>query len=385
MAVAAKRDIHKGHVVRWGEIFDANYDEILAIRCRPDIDVRVMAAYVRVLESYLRSDLESLKSHVWLLRQVVEQDPEKTALLLLDVAEVRLAVREQVESQAVESLLQRLASEIWSDELRGESHFVLERYFDSRSLYSEAKEQAQQAYLHLWRSGVRRKAVRALWNQLVAESRLRPEKNYLNDLQFLLRRAREARDIPTVGSILVATSREYYKLGSFQLALSFANKAVARLERVHGTLDHHLAVAHRCHLFCELGASPKAILDAEFLRTSPFPKVHAALSVLIEKYPSLRQASDFVSSEAPLPSWQEVAEEKSPENLTSLEETVISALLKSPRTRTDLARHIYGDKMATRVSTNRLFNLLNRVRKKTGNVVEFKNGYYFIRDASVLQ
>ena len=86
------------------------------------------------------------------------------------------------------------------------------------------------------------------------------------------------------------------------------------------------------------------------------------------------------------PTWLErLAEERTGELMTDLEDRMIALLSSKPRDKYMLIEDLYGDRIALDAAENRLKNLLNRLRKKMPGKILLDNGFYKIADGVELK
>jgi len=227
-------------------------------------------------------------------------------------------------------------------------------------------------------------------NHIAAETCLRPEKHYIADMNFIYRQAKITGDTTSIGISLTSLSREYQKLGVFLAALKYARRAVAILSKNAGSAPFHYALVHRCHVFCQLQSFAEAKLDAELAVCCSFEDVHAELALIRAEFPILDNALKLTptknskSEVFPSSSITERIGESRAGRMTRLEQRLIQLVGERSRTKADLARELYGNRLSASVIENRLGNLLSRIRAKHPGLIAYVEGRYCLSEAPFL-
>ena len=333
-----------------------------------------VATYHKVLIAYLTGD--NLQ-----LRRYVDGMPAGTAdeRVVLELALLRLRIREdQVDAQAEDDLLRLTAMDhVWS----GEVHFALGVAAEQRRDDQRAHEYYLRAAGLFREIGVRKKAVRAAANAVAAESRMYPERRFLPQLHFIYREAKRVADYSTAAQALMNISSEYFRLGAQGLALKLARRALAVAARNSGNLAHGRAQLHLCFVLAELRRFSEAREYAEVARASDFAEIRQAAGVLIEKFETQKSGTRSQRDKQLTMFWSQHQTQAPTAAMTRLEQIVVAQLAEGARSREELIRCLYGDKISLQARENRLFNLLNRLRRQHGLVIHCKQGMYQLLDA----
>ncbi len=363
------------------EVFDSDLDELLAMKLR-SFSSRLAEIYAAVQIAYLSGNDEGLRGLIdSVCRDLALEESQRN--LLETVVRARYQLRTRQIDVGTFRKLEAFIEEF--GEWKGEIYFILANRATAEKCYDLALIYSERSWKSLEKQGARKKAVRALMNHLAAESCLHPQKHYLSDLYFVYREAKKTGDRTSIGTTLLNLSREYQKLGAYSTALKYVNRAVATLAKNAGNLAFYYALAHRCHLFCQLGAFADARGDAEVVLCSRFPEAHAAIEVLTADYPELlpnRSATPLLGNpaEARTFTWNERRSEKKAVKLTKLEQKVLELLSEKPRSKVDLIEHLYGTRLERSVTENRLNNLLARIRKRFPGLVIHAEGKYRMKE-----
>ena len=337
-----------------------------------------------MLFAYLTGDLAAMDTTAGAIRE--SSLCESLRSMLLALCELRRGIRalaiDPETLKNVENLEPSCAS--WT----GETQFVLSLACEAKGDYVGMREHGRMAAHFLEAAGLARKSVKALFNSVVAESRVRPEGKYLIDYNFVIKRALRAKAHGVAAMGLHNISREFQKIGALALALKFANRAITLLGNEFGSLSHYLAVVHRCHLFLELGRVNEAALDLELAASAGFPEIKTAVEVLQSLMKRSASAEFSAETAALTPGWTERLDEAKRTNfqaysiteLGALENRVVGLLRGGAKDKFELAEGLYGKLLNCEVSLNRLKRLLNRLRKKCPDLLVFESGKYRICD-----
>lgn len=245
-----------------------------------------------------------------------------------------------------------------------------------------AKASFEKAAKALREAGAAGKALRADLNVIVAESNIDPERKFLPEYHYLYRRAKKAGQWLVAATALLNLSREYQKLGALKIALKTCNQGL-RVCRDHvASQIFFLLLAHRAHLFFQLGRTIEAATDLEQAQTADDPTVKSACAVLEELF----HGKQTDESGRVLATWRERLEEyralgkiKKPA-LSAQEEALLVFLAEKPREKFEICDHLFGADVHPFTTENRLKNLLGRVRKKFPGLIVFDQDRYSIVD-----
>jgi hypothetical protein len=368
--------------IRLADIFDADIDELLAMRSR-DFETDETRIYADIMICYLSGDILGLESLVSSEGFRLNCGPVASLC-----ARVRLQIRRCSMDECSMQDLDLLApiEPLWS----GEIHMILS--FANETLKREVacRDHSLLAHKAYAAIGAKRKSVRALANYVAAQSRIEPNGHYLPDLHHIYRLAKEAGDVTAMSTALINASREYQRLGAMSLAMKYAERGIVIARRNAGNLCFYLSIAHRAHLFAQMGCFREARWDAEALLSANFPVIQAALECLGRDFPELRnikvptdrQISDF--EKAVSDSWRERRGEQRTGEVGSLEQRLVNLLSQSPKKKSELISCLYGDRINSASAGNRLDNLLNRIRKRDPRLICFAYGKYRLAEEPFL-
>lgn len=343
-------------VSRLSEILSANLHELLDLHTASPLP-EAERFYVDVLIRYLQGDVKRLQ-------ELKESSP---SAFMRSIVELRLGIRKRVLS--IESLQAFQPHEAPSVIWNGEALFVQAMAYETLEENRKARDLYLEASRILTQSDCPRKAVKALLNYVVAESRLDPEKKLFADYLFVARKADSLGEVGVAGTAYLNISREYQRLSALKLALKYCNHAVSCLEKSTGSLSAMLCLVHRSQLLYDLGRRAEALLDYQKAGACDLPEVQEALKVL-DVLQKRRQRKSVKVGEL-TPTWREHFEEGRSQNkgrkrpsLTRLEQQVIELISQGPKSKYDLIHALYGDRMSFPALENRLKVLLSRLRQK---------------------
>lgn len=331
----------------------------------------------------MTGDNVGLKNSIAIAKNAAQSDSKYLAIVHL--CELRYIIRNgAVDKNCIDNYNQLIPSlpSFWN----GEFQFVLSNAAAILNLHELSLNYSLRSAKEFKRIGALKKSVRALMNALASESCIRPEKHYLPDLLYIYRSAKAAGDSISVGTTLINISREYQKLGLFNIAVKYANRSIAIFTRSNPAgLDYCLALTHRAYLYCEIGVYPNAAVDIEAALISNFPEVQSAVKIMSEKFLNLKFAqrtpkNQLSNTQFTNPSWTERRSEDLPKHTSKLESKLIDILIKKPQSKSELCRLLYGDRIDIFAKENRLGNLLNRVRKRHPYLIIFKNDKYYLSE-----
>lgn len=332
--------------------------------------------YAQVLLAFLRSDLPrltELTDQVNRFREHPDQKAFETA------CQLRLAIRrrrfEKQLSENVQALFESLQP-TWKGELAllQATHFTVEPDF------LKAKEWFRRAYQALLNTGFTKKALRARLNELVTDSHIDPDKNQLSSYHDLYRWCLQNSDREDVVALtcLINISREYQRAGAYLASLQWCEKGLKFSELQFGSAAHHLLLAQKADVLLSLNRLAEARLVCDELTLTPFPEVKAALEVIL---PKLKSGKPKLPAAEMLPTWKErlEGEDKLPQ-LSRLEDQLVEYLSGGPKDRFDLIDHLYGASLSYETKLNRLKSLLSTLRRKSSDLVRYRDGRYELAD-----
>lgn len=350
--------------------------------------------YVNVLYAYLSGDLPVLKK----LSKTAPpgREPDQVRAVFQRLALLRWEIRKQkVTDRSIQMLQDFLSKPALLDEIRDadpsivpEIHFVLAMAEETAERPEKASSLYHLASVGFRKLGIGKKSVKASLNRVVAESQVHTEQSFITEYHFIYRRARAVGQNSVAAVALLNISREYQKLSAYRISLKYANRALALHQGDARTLPYYLILVHRCHLHCQLKRWDEAWMDYEQCSVAPFPEVQSALSVIESFKPrfesEVRKSGARAQSQALLPTWKERKAEgviHAPE-LGPIEQRLLSLVSIKPRDKFELIEKIYGKNVPFHQAENRLKNLLNRIRRKHPDLIEFRQGSYGIASQS---
>jgi len=342
--------------------------------------------YALVLRAYLLSDVAEL---VNLERIVSKQAPGSP---LEWATKIRLHLRRKdlnlKHCKAFLAYINHLPeSNVWL----GELEFLLALSFETLGENQLAKTHYESSYRKL-RSLCLKKAFKARLNALVAESRISPESRFLPRYMALASDALAIGSNSVAGVCYLNVSREFQKLSAFELAISYADKALETLSADYGSLHFYLTLAHRCDLLIDLNRLKLAEIDYQETLASPFLETQSALRVLEAKLSKLRQSCSVLSQfeiRVATPTWRErwckilASANNLDQSLSETDEKILRLLASKARNKFELIQDLYGEKVSYFDAENRLKVALSRLRRKKPGIILFRNEKYEIADPGV--
>lgn len=339
--------------------------------------------YHAILMSYMTGDNIGLQTSLENAKKAAKEDSKYQPIVHL--GELRLLIRNgklQIADVNKYNLLIPSITSTWY----GEFNFVLSNATATLNLHELSLNYSLAAAKGLKEFGAKKKAVRALMNSMASESCIRPEKHYISELLYIYQEAKASSDSISIGTTLINLSREYQKLGLFNIAMKYANRSIAVFTKHNpGGIDYALALTHRSYLYCEIGVYREARLDIETALFSAFSEVQSAIKIMSDKFPELqctlkKSLNQESLNQSPNPSWSERKTEELTPHSTKLEGKLIDILIKKPQTKSELCQLLYGDRIDITAKENRLGNLLNRVRKRHPNLIILKENKYYLSE-----
>lgn len=304
--------------------------------------------------------------------------------VLLDLARARLAIRQIREESAA---IDRLLSARTEDPLEaGEIQFVIALYNHVLERFEQAKLHYLNAYKFL-RESCEKKAVKALYNHYVSQSHIQPQKRFLSDLQFIRQEAERIGDSITLGLAYSSIGHEYHRLGAYQNALIFHEKALACLETDTSTYHYENTLANQCQTLLSLDRKAEAKLVLERIEHSHFREIQGAVAVL----KSFLGQRNSLKGRSPDAVWDKkkkyhVTQRKKKHLavLAELEEKLFHFIYERPRSKIEIIEHLYGLELPLESTENRFYNLLNRFQKKCPDLIVCEKGVYRIPEKMFL-
>jgi hypothetical protein len=231
--------------------------------------------------------------------------------------------------------------------------------------------------------GLRAKSLRASLNALAAHSRIEADKKRLIRKTFeLLSEARKQNAHTTIAMLSLNLSWEFQRARAYALALRYANASLETLEHVGQNSDYFKALAHRACLLIQMGRNSEAEGDLDLCKTATFPEVLAAVAVLEGQKlsPDLEAAlgSNWKARRALLKgkrssgAWIR--------GLSPIENRILEYLLDGAKTRAELCRLVYGERLNLESAYNRFNVALIALRKKVPGLIVLEGEQISIED-----
>lgn len=354
--------------------------EELAKLARDPFADQTVKIYAEAAHAYLAGDLERLEA---IAAERASGDERVDALI-----ELRASMRARRTNKAQ---LARLGALAWTGAFAAERDFLLGLAWERLGDDLAAAGRFSLAASGFEAVGCPRKALRAFYNVVAAESRARPYRNFVLDWQLIVNRSLALGDAAFAGMATVSLSREYQIVGLPERALGMAEEALRRMARERGTAHWFHALLQKAHVLLELGRSQEAraaLVEAEL---APFPEIQAARRLLLAALdPHESQWDERLAADL-LPTWRERLEALRPRLRgrgsdpapSSLEERLLKLLWSGPVEKWELIERLYGAGGDALRLENRFKNLMARVRAKYPGAVLHRDGRYSLEQKRV--
>lgn len=346
--------------------------------------------YAEVLLYFLNFDNLALKEKWDVLRtdSQLQKNLQPYTNDLLTICELRYQLRtEKVTAIYLKKLNEKKLSNIFE----AEKYFLMGRSYELLQNEKENIQCALKASALYKKAGCPKKALRALYNSVVAESRLAPYKTYILEYQSIIRLAEETQDTSFCGMSQTMISREYQIIGLLDEAIQLSEQGLKNLSLEKGSFHYFHAILHRASLMIETKNFSEAKKLLAESKLGSFPEIGAArqlLECLIE--PTLIWNKDL--EQHLLPTWKERlcliqqkdVEDQATSQLTELELKIVKTLWSGPQSKWEIITKIYGDQDDSAVLENRFKNLIARTKKKLPDTISFNDGRYYIENKAQL-
>jgi tetratricopeptide (TPR) repeat protein len=375
------------------ELIEAGLDELLAMR-RTDEIPRPLALYRAALIAFHQGNIGALDEQLRSPRLELG-DPDDAGIR--DLIALRRAL---LGGETDLSWLSEMSSPVLPTppHWQGEKCILIAYLYTTRGDHGAAMAWFKKSIAGLRRIGAVKKVLRAEMSLLVAISNLEPERKFLSEYYSIYRSAVSIGEVTSAATCLLNLSREYQKMKAYQVALKFCNQGLKLAEEIVGSQIYFLLLAHRCHLFWQLGREREAEVDLEMIQTSDHPEVRGACQILLEIVGKSGEQAD--SKVTLLPNWKERRDEHygnegrlparikgrrsrdETKPLGAQEEKLIQFLSEQPRDKFEIGLHLFGERIDPLVAENRLKQLIFRVRKKIPGIINMnsESGRYSISD-----
>jgi tetratricopeptide (TPR) repeat protein len=353
------------------EILQSPLQRLTELRLEGNFEDDTQKNYLSILIHYLSSEPEALEKLLSTLNPkseiaVIGKLRLQNMLQVFDEHQLRL-IREIIHSDS-----------LWN----AEAAFALGMTYLRFKKNIEARDTFQMAYRKLTDIGAHKKAVKALLNIVVSESRMDNTKRLIQDYQVVANRAKSVECREVEGICYQNISKELQLLGFFDLALRYSHQAIDLQEAGADTVHYYETILQRCHVLIDLGRFREAHQDFARAKLSRHPQTIEALKI-IENL--LGAEADYKAVELE-PAWISKLASLDVESLkpTKLEMDFID-LVKSERVSKDtVILKLYGEQLDWESARNRFKVFLNRFRKKYVNLVVEENGHFMLVDETVL-
>ena len=327
--------------------------------------------YTRGLLAYLTSDLEELAQFVTRLKGSAWQP----------LLEARYHLRRK-DVQALRRSLTLFPEKTEDAVLDAEAAFVRALACDLMGDPAQSVLAYDRAAGLLERAGMRRKALKARYNALSAESWSHEATfDLAKKFREVARSAGKLRDRQIRGLAFLAVSQQFSWMHAHRLAFRFARLAERALQSDSGSRNLSAALAQKAYALVALGRRMEAQLAIEEVSVSAFEEYRFVTQILkgllegrvvVLASPELKMLS---------PVWrarhQTLQGQSGPAaQLGEIEQKLIEALSRGPRTKERLSCTLFGELLDEHVRARRLEDVIYRVRIKFPDLVVFEGGVY---------
>ncbi len=362
-------------VEQFRKLAEASLSEIHQMARDPELEAPVLF-YAQYMAAFMSGDLEKMQT---LIKEMDRKFPED----LQELVHLRLKLRtKQITLQDIETA----SSRVYFDVLEAEKYFVISRAWEVHGREDHNIKTAMQASALYKKFQCPKKSLRSFYNSVVAESRLTPYKNFISEYQTVIQLSREVKDDAFAGMALNMLAREYQIVGLLEKALECTNEGLVLLENERGSIHHFTSLLQKAHLLIELKRANEALPLMTESKMASFPEVRAIRTLLeCALDPGKEWPKDL--EQHLLPTWRErlpdllkmnQISQEAQEAPSSLEFKVLKLLWSGPVGKWDLIERIYPEESDSTLSENRFKNLVARLRKKFPDVLQFREGQYFI-------
>lgn len=336
-------------------------------------------AYAQLMLAYREGDLRALEE--WVVAR--SKSPGLPGAALLPLAQARLEIRARRCSRETMFKLEKMAESPSTQQ--GEAWFVLGQFLGALGEIARAESAFRQAAQVLEAEGACRKSLVAQFNAISYVSQLKARSFFGAEFIRLAERCLLAGDQELMGHAYQSASREFQKMGAYNIALEHSRLAVESCADDLSSLNSSLMLAHHAHVLLDLGRIAEYEEYIESLKVSPFREVNAILSVLKCLRGGQTWPGDAELDALPF-TWRErFARAKSgavpPRALGALEGRTLLWLCKGGGDARQLGLHLYGTQIDEESRIIRAQNLLKRLRAKCPGVFVHQEGAYRLIDS----
>ncbi|MFZ4404998.1 MAG: hypothetical protein ACOYOK_12915 [Pseudobdellovibrionaceae bacterium] len=287
-------------------------------------------------------------------------------LFLQSVAEMRLCLATGVVSE--EHTL-KWTADFNNEILQAEYNFVKGLCCEKVKLYEQGMNSYLLAEQLFEKNKCPNKSLIAAHNRITCLSKRFPDQKFISEYNYLAKKAKQTKNHTVLGMALYNISSELQILGSVSSALKYANKSLTVLKMEFGTYHYEMCLMHRCHLLLNLKMYIAANEDYLVLKKSKHSEVQSGL-LAIEKIITNNQSLQLTQKELLHPTWLDrLSQNNNQELLTPDEEKLILLLCENPKSKENLIKSLYGERLDFESGQNRLKNLLFRFKKKRPGIL----------------
>lgn len=331
----------------------------------------IYGQYLLGLHFYLIADLDNLSKLILKLKK----DNDFQSIIYLLEARKLLRLNKEKHSNLdllIEKIINISYSEIWM----GEKNFIIARYYELKCKNNLAIHYYQIADKSFNNIGCKSKALRMTYNSLVCmerESKKIPIREYAQTCW----KALKFKEHSLAGILLTNLSQKLLDLGAYSSALKYANRAYNLLQVESGSFNHYNALIQKAYSNKLLKRTNNFNIDLEELKLSSHQEIQTIVKYLeTDKIPS-KKSPDVKLSEG----WKQRLNQKQltfKYKLSEMEDKLLGFLILSPKSKSKIMSYLWNFEGVDESIESRFKDLLSRIRKKRGPIVQHLNGLYYI-------
>ena len=355
------------------EVIESSLMELNYILLHNNFKDEEAQSYASIIKLYLENDGLKLKNMI---------SSKKLSSKIYHLACLRLMILKN--TQDMISLSHFMKFDMNNSQLEAEKKFILGIGFlrINENLY--ARDYFQKAYRELDAVGAKKKALKALMNMVVAESRINNKKRLIGDYELIAEKAKEIDDKIIEGICMHNVSKEFQRVGGFELALKYANHSVKLMKNDVGTIHYYEIILHRCHVLIDLGRYQQAYLDFDRAKLSNHPQTKNALKCI----EIILGEEKIIPTSYLEPAWRskisDLKEKGKQVKLTSVEMQFLELIRKNEVSKNRIISSLYGNKIDRDVAKNRFKVFISRFRKRYPELIISTRSGYVLRDETIL-
>lgn len=307
--------------------------------------------YLKGIHYYLTDNRDALGGMIGDVQREADQTQEGNFKKdIADLFKIRLAIRQgELRSADIRQFAfhEGHSNIAWL----GERKFVSGMGFESVGDAAGARDTYLDAAQLFKQVGMEKRAVRSIFNALMAESRIKTDKQMIYDMLSLCKIAEqhEVNDVAGMGYNNLA--QELHKMGAFKVAQRLSDKAIDLIAKsMYGSKTYYLAVCNRAHIHADMGLRDLAVADYTEASLSQITEIRYAIGVLNRIF-RMRgiQLPEVSLGGRTVRTWELRLNDASggfnPKNLalSDIQNRLIEILLEGPQTRREVAQKIYAD------------------------------------------